>query len=121
MPPSGAFAGVAEQLLTRHMHMWRLFYWVRLLAALFAIFIIATAALDVSLAPEATSANPTPTSNRAAVADELPEFEQVVHEGATDDVGGWLSIKVDDGLNHLEGLRLEVRELGSRIGDAVGL
>ena len=103
------------------MHMWRLFYWVRLLAALFAIFIVATAALDVNLAPEPTSANIAPTSGRAAVADELPEFEQVLHEGATDDVGGWLSIKVDDGLNHLEDLRLEVRSVGSRIGDAIGL
>lgn len=101
------------------MRMWRLYYWARLLVALFVIFIVATAALDVSLAPGTPAANAVTSNGRAAV-DELPEFENVVHESAADDVGGWLSTKVDDGLQHIEDLRLEVRDLGSRIGDAVG-
>ena len=101
------------------MRVWRLFYWVRLLASLFVVFIGATAAFDVSLAPESEAANVVKSKARAAAVD-VPEFENVVHESATEDVGGWLSVKLDDGLGRVEALRLRVRDLGSRVGDAVG-
>ncbi len=101
------------------MRVWRLFYWVRLLVVLFVIFIGSTAALDVSLAPDSKAVNVTKEKG-GKVAPDVPEFEEVVHEGATDEVGGWLSRKIDDGLGQIEGLRLEVRDIGSQIGDAVG-
>ena len=102
------------------MRVWRFFYWVRILVVLFVIFIGATAALDVSLAPGSDAANVATSNGRSALSD-LPEFEDVVHEGGTDKVGGWLSVKIDEGLEHIENLRLEVRDVGSRIGDAAGL
>ena len=102
------------------MRVWRLFYWVRLLVIAFALFIGATAAFDVSLAPESDAASELNAKGRDAAADRLPEFETVVHESATDEVGGWLSLKIDHGLGRVEDLRLRVRELGSRVGDAVG-
>ena len=115
--------GDSSRLRSRYfleMGLWRLFYWVRLFAVLFAIFIVATASLDISLAPESNAADVTPLDTPATPS-ELPEFERVLHEGGTDKVGGWLSVKIDDGLGRLEGLRLEVRDIGSRIGGAVGL
>ena len=102
------------------MRLWRLFYWVRLLGILFVIFIGATAALDVSLAPGSSVATVATTKARAAAPD-VPEFEDVVHSGGTEKVGDWLSVKIDDGLQSLEDLRLEVRGLGSRVGGVVGL
>lgn len=101
------------------MHAWRLFYWTRLLLILFAVFIAATAALDVSLASAEADAVSTP----AAVGErsELTDVDVVVHEGGTDKVGGWLSRTIEDGLNGLEELRLAVREAGSGLADAMGL
>lgn len=99
---------------------WRLFYWARLLLILFAVFIVATAVFDVSLAPDApvverqSAVEPDPASD-------VSDVEIVVHEGGTDKVGGWLSRKVDGGLGALEDIRREVRDVGSSIGDRLGL
>lgn len=101
------------------MRTWRLLYWIRILAVLFVTFIGLTAVFNVSLAPSSNTFE-VESSVPPSSPSEIPEFEEVFREGAADEVGGWLSSTVDDGMQQLEGLRLEVRDLGSTIGDAFG-
>lgn len=102
------------------MRTWRLLYWTRILAVLFVTFMAATAVFDVSLAPSSNTVE-VETPSRSGSPSEVPDVEDVFHEGAADEVGGWLSSAVDGGLQKLESLRVEIRDLGSSVGDAVGL
>ena len=101
------------------MSAWRVFYWTRFLLVLFAVFIVATAALDVRLAPD--EVGPQTAAAVSGARAEVPDVDVVVYEGGTDKVGGWLSRKVDDGLRGLDDIRLGVRDVSSSLGDLVGL
>ena len=101
------------------MTLWRVFYWARLLFALFAVFIVATAVFNVNLAPQADTETDTPLT-RVGDAGDVPEVEVVLHQGGTDKVGGGLSRSVETGLQTLDDLRLAVRDVGSSLGDLFG-
>jgi hypothetical protein len=101
------------------MTLWRVYYWARLLFALFAVFIVATAVLNVSLAPQVDTETDTPVT-RVGDAGDVPEVEVVVHQGGTDKVGGGLSRSVETGLQTLDDVRLAVRDVGSSFGDLFG-
>ena len=93
--------------------------WAKILAAMFIVFLAATAVFDVSLAPRSSTSD-ADIVDPSQPGEEILGFEKVLHESATGEVGSMLSTTVDGGLERLDDLRLEFRELGSRIGDAVG-
>ena len=101
------------------MRLWRLFYWAKILGALFVVFLVATAVFDVSLAPRSSTSD-TDVVNPARPNGEIPGFEEVLHESATEEVGNWISTSVDSSLERLDDIRLELRELGASVGDVVG-
>jgi len=94
------------------MTLWRTFYWARLLFALFTVFIVTTAVLNISLAPQANTEVDALVA-RVGDAGDIPEIEVVLHQDGTDTVGGGLSRSIDNGLRTLDDLRLAVLDYAS--------